>query len=68
MPLNGYDTSLLQSNHQSHTAKLARLADEPIAVAAVQVDPAAKTEVVETVQARLAKVVEPDLPPLARTA
>ena len=66
MPLDGYDTSLLQSSHQSHTAKLDRLADEPIAVATVQI--AAKTEVVETVQAKVAKVVEPDLSPLARTA
>ena len=68
MPLDGYGTSLLQFSHPSHTAKLVRLEDELIAVATVQVDPAAKTEVVETVQARVAKVVEPDLPPLARTA
>ena len=68
MPLDGYDTSLLQSSHQSHTAKLARLADEPIAVATVRVDPAAKTEVVETVQAKVAKVVEPDLHELASAA
>ena len=42
--------------------------DEPIVVAAAQVALAAKIEVVETVQVRVAKKVEPDLPPRARTA
>ena len=68
VPLDGYDISSLRSNRQRLTVKLDLPVDEPIVVAAAQVALAAKNEVVETVQARVAKVVEPDLPPLARTA
>ena len=66
VPLDGYDISLPRSNRQRLTVKIDRLVDEPIVVAAARVPPEAKNEVVETVQVRVAKVVEPDLPPLAR--
>ena len=57
-----------RSNRQRLTVKLDALVDGPIVVAAAQVALAAKTEVVETVQAKVAKMAEPDLPPRARTA
>ena len=68
MPLDGYDISLPQSSRQNPAVKLDRLVDGQIAVAAVQVAPAAKNEVVETARVKVPKVVEIDLPPLARTA
>jgi hypothetical protein len=58
---------LLRSSRQNRTAKLVRLGDKLIAVAAAQVDQAAKIVAVETARAKVAKVVELDPPPLART-
>ena len=65
MPLDGYDISSLRSNRKRITVKPDLLVDEPIVMAAAQVALEAKTEVVETVQAKEKKMAEPDLPPRA---
>ena len=68
VPLDGCDISSLRYSRQRLTVKPDRPVDEPIVVAAAQVALAAKIEVVEKVQAKAAKMAEPDCPPQARTA
>ena len=62
LPLDG------QYNGQRLTVTLNRPVDELIVVAAAQVALAAKIEVVETFQAKVVNMAEPDHHPRARTA
>ena len=66
--LDGCDISLPQSSQPNPTVKLDHPVDAQIILAAVLVALAAKIEVAETVQARIAKIARPDHPARAKAA
>ena len=66
--LDGHDISSPQYNHPKLMLKFDHPVDDQIVVVTALVALAGKIEVLETVQAKMAKSAEHDHPPWARTA